>query len=422
MPKALRVLRERDFALLWGGQTASIIGDGVFTVALALETLRVSDHASSLSYVIAARTAPTVLLLLLAGTMVDRLPRRLTVAVADVVRGVAVGAITVLVVAHALTVGDLVAISAFVGAADAFFFPAYSAIIPEILPSSLYLEGNAFNSASQVLGQSLTGPAVGGVLIAAFGAASAFGVDAASFFLSAACVLAMRARPAPKPSGRSMFADARQGLRWTRSQPWLWYAIIAASVANFAAFTPFAVLGPLLIRNVLHQGPTQYGMVFAAAGLGGAVASVVAIRWGSPRKRVSWMWGGWAIASLALTGIGLAPDVLVVATLGALAFGFLQYGGMLWSTMMQQLVPAEMFGRASSVDWMFSICLSPIGILIAGVAATGIGVRTTMVAGGLISAAAALVVFVPGVRDPERSRPPAPTPEAVALSTDPDEG
>ncbi|MGD0742146.1 MAG: MFS transporter [Acidimicrobiales bacterium] len=402
VPKAFRVLAERDFALLWGGQTASIIGDGVFTVALALETLRVSDHASTLSYVIAARVAPTVVLLLVAGALVDRLPRRFTVLAADLVRGLAIAAIAALVVAHALGVWDLIAISAVVGAADAFFFPAYQAIIPEIVPSALYLEGNAFNSASQVLGGALIGPAVGGMLIAAFGAAAAFAVDAASFFVSAACVAAMRARAAPEPSGKSMLADARAGLRWTRSQPWLWWTIIAASVANFAAFAPTQVLLPLLIRDTLHQGPTQYGLVFAAAGLGGATASVVAIRFGSPRRRVTVMWVGWATGALGIATIGLAPDVLVVAALGAVAFGLLQYGGMIWNTMMQQLVPPEMLGRASSVDWLFSMCLSPLGILAAGIAAASFGVRATIVAGGLISATMAWVVFLPGVRDPER--------------------
>jgi DHA3 family tetracycline resistance protein-like MFS transporter len=400
--KAFRVLAERDFALLWGGQTASIIGDGVFTVALALETLRVSDHASTLSYVIAARVAPTVLLLLVAGALVDRLPRRFTVLTADAVRGLAIAALAALVVAHALTVADLIAISAVVGAADAFFFPAYQAIIPEIVPSALYLEGNAFNSASQVLGGALIGPAIGGMLIAAFGAASAFAVDAASFFASALCVAAMRARPAPRSSGKSMLADARAGLRWTRSQPWLWWTIVAASVANFAAFAPTQVLLPLLIRDTLHQGPTQYGLVFAAAGLGGATASVVAIRFGSPRRRVTVMWAGWAIGAVAIAGLGLAPDVALVAALGAVAFGLLQYGGMLWNTMMQQLVPPEMLGRASSVDWLLSMCLSPVGILVAGIAAASIGVRATLLAGGLISAAMAWVLFLPGVRDPER--------------------
>jgi MFS family permease len=199
-----------------------------------------------------------------------------------------------------------------------------------------------------------------------------------------------------------MLGDAAAGLRWTRSQPWLWWTIVAASVANFAAFAPTQVLLPLLIRDTLHQGPTQYGLVFAAGGLGGGAASVVAIRFGSPRRRVTVMWVGWAIGAVAIAGLGLAPDVALVAALGAVAFGLLQYGGMLWNTMMQQLVPPEMLGRASSVDWLLSMCLSPVGILVAGIAAASIGVRATLVAGGLISAAMAWILFLPGVRDPER--------------------
>ncbi len=155
VPKAFRVLGERDFALLWGGQTASIIGDGVFTVALALETLRVSDHASTLSYVIAARVAPTVLLLLVAGAdrrpaaaavhrprrrfgarprhRRDRRPRRRPRARAS------------------RTSSPSRPSSARPTPSSS---PPTSAIIPEILPSTLYMEGNAFNSASQVLGGS----------------------------------------------------------------------------------------------------------------------------------------------------------------------------------------------------------------------------------------------------------------------------
>ena len=112
--------------------------------------------------------------------------------------------------------------------------------------------------------------------------------------------------------------------------------------------------------------------------------------------------GGWATGAVALTGIGLAPNVFVVAALGAVAFGLLQYGSMIWQTMMQELVPSEMLGRASSVDWLFSLSLSPLGILVAGVAAETIGVRPTIVAGGLIAAFMGLVLFLPGVRDPER--------------------
>jgi MFS family permease len=400
--RAPRVLRHRDFALLWTGQSASVIGDGVFSVALALETLKISDHASTLSYVMAARVAPNALALLFAGALVDRLPRRLVVLGADFSRGLAIAALAGLTAAHALTVVDLIAISVVVGFADAFFYPAYLAIIPEVLPDELLAQGNAFNSGSQVLGQALAGPAIGGVLIAAFGAASAFSVDAASFIVSAGCLVAMRAVPAPAASGHSIVADVRYGLRWTMRQPWLWYGILAAGIANFAAFSPTSVLIPLLVRDVLHQGAVAYGVVFAVGGLGGALASVVIGRFGTPRRRMSAVWLAWAIASLCLLGVGLAPDVFVLAAFGAGAFGLLVYGNLIWHTMSQQLVPDEMRGRVSSVDWLFSICLSPLGILAAGLLAGSIGARETMVAGALVCFACAGVAFVPGVRDPDR--------------------
>jgi MFS family permease len=402
VPKVPRVFRHRDFALLWGGQTTSVMGDGIFSVALALETLKVSDHASTLSYVMAARIAPNALLLLFAGALVDRLPRRLVVLGADLSRGLAIAALTGLVAAHALTVVELVVLSIVVGVGDAFFYPAYMAIIPELLPTDLLAQGNAFNSGSQTLGQSLAGPAIGGVLIAAFGASSAFAVDAASFVISAACLLAMRAIPPPAATGKSILADVRIGLRWTMRQRWLWYGILASSVANFAGFSPLSVLVPLIVRDLLHQGAVAYGAVFAVAGAGGALAAVVMGRFGAPRRRVTVIYSVWAAAAASLLGIALGPDVFVVAAFGAIAFGGIVYGNLIWQTMSQQLVPAAMFGRVSSVDWLFSICLSPLGILVAGLLATSIGARDTMVAGALVSLATAGVALVPGVRAPDR--------------------
>lgn len=320
-----RALRHRDYALLWGGQTVSVVGDGIYTVAIALQALRISDHASALAYVEAARVAPTVLLLL-----------------------------------------------------------------------------------------AFLGPALGGVIVAAGGTSAAFALDAATFVASALCLLAMARMPAPAPSGRSVIADARQGLRWTVRQRWLWYSMLGAGVANFAAFAPTAVTLPLIVRDALHQGPLAYGATFGAVGVGGLLAAVVAGRFGSPRRRMTMIWTAWAGASIALVGVGLAPDVVVVAACGAITYFGLTYGNLLWRALMQVAVPARMLGRASSVDWLFSSCLSPLGVLFAGALSGSIGVRATVLVGAGLSALACLVVFVPGVRDPERADyAPVPLPEEV---------
>jgi len=293
-------------------------------------------------------------------------------------------------------------LSAVVGAGDAFFYPAYRAIMPELLPAELLTQGNAFNSASTTVGTSFLGPALGGVIVAAGGTATAFAVDAATFVVSGLCLLLMTHVPAPPPTGRSVAADARRGIRWTIRQRWLWYGILTAGLANFAGFSPTAVTIPLIVRDVLHQGPVAYGATFAAAGLGGLAAAVVAGRLGSPRRRMTMIFAAWAAAAVALAGIGLAPDVVIVAACGAVTYFGLTYGNLLWGALMQIAVPPEMLGRASSVDWLFSISLSPLGVLFAGVLASSIGVRETVLLGAVVSALSCAMVFVPGVRDPER--------------------
>jgi DHA3 family tetracycline resistance protein-like MFS transporter len=387
---------------LWSGQSISVLGDGIFTIAVALEALHISNHASTLAYVGAARVAPSALLLLFAGALVDRLPRRLVVLAADLMRGGAIAVLATLAAIHTLTVTELVCLSVVVGVGDAFFYPAYRAIMPELLPSELLTQGNAFNSASQTIGTSFLGPAIGGIVVAAGGTSTAFAVDAATFVISALCLIAMRHIPAPASSGKSLAADARLGIRWTMRQRWLWYGILAAGMANFSAFSPLAVTIPLMVRDVLHQGPVVYGVTFGACGVGGLLASALAGRFGSPKRRVSMIWVAWAAASLALVGIGLAPNVVVLAAFGAIAFFGLTYGNLIWGSLMQAAVPPEMLGRASSVDYLFSICLSPLGIVFAGVLAGSIGVRETVLIGGGLSALSCLVVFAPGVRDPDR--------------------
>jgi predicted MFS family arabinose efflux permease len=358
--------------------------------------------------------APNAVLLLLAGALVDRLPRRLVVLGADALRAAAIATVALLIVAHALNLSELVLLSAAVGVGDAFFYPAYQAIMPELLPADLLTQGNAFNSASQTVGASFLGPALGGVIVAAGGTSTAFAIDAGTFVVSAVCLLVMAHVPAPAPSGRSVLADTRQGIRWTIRQRWLWYGILAVGVGNFAAFSPLAVTIPLIVRDVLHQGPVAYGATFGACGLGGLLAAVVAGRFGSPKRRMSVIWAAWATAGVALVGIGLAPDVFVVAGCGAITFFGVTYGNLLWGALMQTAVPAQMLGRASSVDWLFSICLSPLGILFAGVLAGSIGVRETVLVGAGLGVLACSVVFVPGVRDPDRADyKPVPLPGEV---------
>jgi MFS family permease len=399
----LRALKERDFALLWSGQTVSSLGDGIFTIALALEALRIDPHPSGLAYVLAARAVPSVCLALVGGVVVDRVPRRMAMLVSDVVRGVAVGAIAVLAATGTLHLFALVAMSIVFGAADAFFGPASMAFLPELLPADLLVQGNALSQTSSQLTQGLLGPAVGGFVVLAVGTAASFGFDAASFAVSAACLLAIRVRSRPASAGDrgSPIGDARVGLRYVRSQRWLSSSLLGAALANFFGIAPLAVLLPLLVRHVLHAGPLALGLVFAAGGAAGVAASLVVARLGAPRRRVTTIWLAYGVGGLAIAAMALARNVWIVGVLSAVEIGLILYGDVQWVAMMQELVPTELLGRVSSLVYLFAFALGPLGILAGGASATVLGTRVALLISGLVSGGICLgVLLVPGVQLP----------------------
>ena len=399
----MAALAHRDFALLWSGQAISLVGDGIFTVTLALEALHLDPRPLALSAVLAARLVPTVLLLLLGGVIVDRMPRRLAMLISDGTRGLAVAVIAVLVWTGQAQLWQLIVMSVVFGTADALFFPAETAVIPELLPSELLVQGSALNRLSQTVAMSLVGPALGGLLVGAFGTGWGFAIDALSFAISGAALVAIRARSRPEPSGHSLLTEALDGLRYVRSQPWFWATLVAAGLANFAAFSPLSVTVPLLVRHVLNGTASALGLVLAAGGLGGAITSLLLARLGAPRRRITAMVVGWSLSGASMVIVGLAPEIWMAGLGQFLVWAGLVYGNTIWSALMQDQVPANLLGRASSVDWLVSICLSPLGMLVAGFVAGIIGVRNTIVAGGIFATFMSLALFIPGVRDPEKT-------------------
>ena len=140
------------------------------------------------------------------------------------------------------------------------------------------------------LTQGLIGPAVGGLIVGAIGSAWSFGIDALSFAASAACLLAMRIRTRRAERHGTAFAEAMEGISYVRSQRWLVASLFGAALANFVGMTPLTVLLPLLVRDVLHGSALSLGLVFAAGGAAGVIASLIVARMGSPRRRVTVLW------------------------------------------------------------------------------------------------------------------------------------
>ena len=196
----LTPLKRRDFALLSAGMSISLIGDGVFVVAIAWQVYDLTSSPVALSLCGLAWSLGMLCFLLLGGAVADRVDRRLQMVVADLLRGATVAAMAVLALTGVVEVWQLVALSALFGIGEAFFTPAFSALIPQLVPAGDLVQANALQEVMRPATTRLAGPALGGLLVAAFGAATAFLVDAASFALAVACV--RRSARGPRRSPR----------------------------------------------------------------------------------------------------------------------------------------------------------------------------------------------------------------------------
>jgi MFS family permease len=401
----LRPLRIRDFALLWAGATVSLAGDGVYVVALAWQVYELSDSPTALSLVGVAWTLPLGIFVLLGGIVSDRLERRRIMIAADVLRAVAGATIGVLSLTGAIELWHLIALAAVFGTGEAFFGPAFTSIVPQIVPRNLLLQANSLDQFIRPFAFLLMGPALGGWMVAAFGPGEAFLFDAGTFLVSAMAIFLIRPRRAAREdqAGRSLLRDLREGLAFVKANAWLWATLAAAAAFLLAYWGPIDVLVPYRVRNELGGEASDYGLVLAFGGVGSILAALILSQRGLPRHHITFMYLAWTIGSLALVGFGLATAVWQLQAVSLLEGAFFTAGMVVWGTLVQTLVPGELLGRVTSLDWFVSTSLVPVSFALTGPMSAVLGAQTTLVVAGIVAALVTVVfLFVPGVRDTER--------------------
>jgi MFS family permease len=402
----LRPLRLRDFALLWTGMAISMVGDGVYFVAIAWQVYEISNRPSALALVGVAWSLPQVLLMLLSGALADRFNRRRLMIAGDVIRCAAIATIGALSITGRLTVPLVIGLVVVYGAGQAIFQPSFSAIVPTIVPGDLLVEANSLAQFVRPFSMMLLGPLIGGLLIAAFGTGWAFVFDGGTFAFSALMILLMRARPEPRDteSGQRLRSEIAEGLRYVLAHRWLILAMVGATVSLLATWGPWETLVPYVIKNELHGGPTALGLVFGAGGLGSVVAALFFGQRGMlPRRPVTALYLAWAIAMFGTAGFGLVTGVWQAMIVALATEACITILVVIWYTLVQRLVPNDLLGRVTSLDWMISIAGVPLSFAIVGPVASAIGARMTLVLAGILGGGITLVVmFLPGARDPER--------------------
>jgi MFS family permease len=415
----LRPLRERDFALLWTGMTVSLLGDGIYTVAVAWQVYELSNRPSALALVGLSWTAGLVLFILLAGVLSDRLDRRRVMVGADLLRAVVQVGIGALALTHSLEIWMLVPLVLVHGVGEAFFAPAFSALVPDILAPAQIPQASAIEQIVRQAARNFAGPAIGGVIVALVGPGTSFVIDAGTFLFSAACIFAIRTRPSVvRERAAGVIAELRDGVAYVRTQTWLWGTLVAASTAILFFMGPIQVLVPYVVKNRLHSGSGSYGTILALEGLGAIAMSLWVGARGPPRREVSWMLLIWAFGGIPFLGFALGQEVWVLAACACVWGASIAFGMVVWTTRMATRVPVELRGRVNSVDWFVSIGLAPASFALTGPVSSWIGVRDTLLIAAIVPAVSTFaLLFLTGMRA-EETRELAAASDRVAIDVD----
>ena len=396
---------EPRFRLLFAGQALSVVGDRMAPVAIAFAVLDDLDGSpGELGIVVAAGTVPFAVFALLAGVWADRLPRQKVMLASDLIRFAVQLVAGGLLLAGRAEIWQLAALAVVYGTADAFFQPALSGLLPQIVSAPRLQQANALRGLTFSTGLVL-GPAIAGVLIAVAEPGGAILVDAATFAVSAAFLARLRPeaviREGSDASAGGFLHELRGGWAEVRSRTWVWTVLLAVCAYHLIVLPSIFVLGPVLADSEL-DGASSWAIISSAFGFGAIAGDLVMLRI-RPRRPMLVAGSCLVVASCQAaiigSGFGTAGIAALEAVTGAAVTGFFT----LWETSLGERIPERAISRVSSYDFFASVGLMPIGLALAGPVVAAAGLHETLYAMSAIGVALSLACLcVPEVRRLER--------------------
>jgi MFS family permease len=392
LPRSLAPLRHRSFALLWLGAFTSNVGTWMETVGVGILVTTATNRAGWTGLVAAAAFVPSAFLGPVGGALADRLPRRRVLLTTSTVQTVLAATLTLLAATDTAHPGVVVLIVFAAGCAMALGFPAYMAILPDLVPRDDLPGAMALSSAQWNLGR-VIGPALAGVVIGVGGYEWAFGINALSFLAVIAVVVSLRLPPPAPVQEATILASIRAGARYARGDPGLRVVIAYMALNSFLA-APFIALVPAVALKVFENGDFGTALLVTAQGIGAVLMGLslgpLFARFGSRRVLLGVL-GGLPIALVAYA----AAPTLAVGVVTIFAVGFLYLGALSSFTTIAQLrAPTELRGRVLSLLMVLLGTLYPLGSVVQGAIADRVGLRATTAGAGILMAAALLLARV----------------------------
>jgi predicted MFS family arabinose efflux permease len=408
------LLRQRNFRLFWTGESISEVGNSATIVVIPLVAI---DTLHTSTFVVTLLTAmvwlPWVVIGIPAGAWVDRLPPRPVMLACDAIAVAVYASVPVAAWCGVLTVAQLIAVTLIAGAVSVFFNSAYQVLLPGVVDEADLTEANAKLLGSREVAQ-IGGPGLGGLLAQVAGPVTGLLADAVSFAVSFCCLTAMQP-PRDRRSGNPGTGGVLDGLRFARRDPYLRAMTAFSSLGNLALTGVDALLVVFLVRTI-GLPEAAAGLVMASLGVGGVLGALaarpLARRLGTARAMLIAIPGGGCLAlllPLADKGPRLAFACVAMLCTG----GVVVISNVIFDSFMQSYVPPDIFGRVTSATMTVMFAMMPVGALLAGALATGLGVRGALwILTALIAASGLAFLLTPmrHLRDLPRRPPASPSP------------
>lgn len=402
LPRALTPFHTPAYRWLAVSLSASSFAGGVWIVALVWEVIRLEGGPGQLSTVMTASAVGVLIPALIAGVVADRVPQKLILLTVALVELLAMTLIAFLSSADLNAVWILASVTFVTGMGMAFYYPAYSAWLPALIPESDLQAVNGFEGMVRpAIGQAI-GPAVAGAVVAASSPGSAFAVAAASSAIGLIVLAKVPQTPIRRTLDeahahhpiKSAYADMHEGFSYMVRTPWLLATLVFASLMLLVMMGPMEVLIPFLIKDTLDGGPRDHSYVLAAFGIGGALASLAMASIRMPRRYLTLMNLGWGLGCLPFIVIALADSIWVVIASAAVIGALFSAPMVIWGTLLQRRVPPELLGRVASLDFFVSVSLMPVSMALAGPVADAIGLRNTFYIAGIVPVIVAVIATI----------------------------
>ena len=407
----LAPLREARFAWYYSARVVSTAGSAMAPVALTFAVLALSHSATALGLVLAARTVPMVLFLLIGGVVSDRFSRTAVIRAANLLSGATQTVVAVLVITGSANLWTLIALEALNGTVSAFTMPAMQGVVPQLVRREHLQPANALLSFSQS-GLTIIGPTVAALLVASVGPGWALAADALSWLVAAWLIGRVSLPSMPRRDDGNMLRELREGWAVFTGNTWLWVVVAGFGVMNAIHAGAWFTLGPSIALDTF--GARGWGLVLSAESVGLLVMTLVMLRVRLRRPLLAGMIGMLFFVG-SLTVLGVAPHVVPLMVAAFVAGAGMEVFGIGWSVTLQENIDGSVLSRAASYDALGSFVAIPLGQMLFGPLGSAFGARPVIVAGAVVYGLTVLLVLtsrsVRNVRRP-KATDPAPSPES----------